>query len=274
MTRAASEGDAERTVRNGAMNASPVKSAARVLQIFEMFAVIKRPAPLKEIVERLEYPQSSTTVLLKSLVQLGYLHYDREARRYFPTTKISQLSHWLDSRLDDRILALMEEISRATGETVLLASRNDQFIQYQKVIDSSHEIRFHIVEGSQLPLTRTSLGWMFLSQMPLATAERLCKQINARLADKGQKTNINDIAERLKDISDKGYCYLPNLPLRAGGCISMMLPAINGSETFAVGVGGLVDRLNDQLGQILTVMRNAVSRLQSGYQTPTADGPD
>jgi len=257
MTRAPSD-EQGRTVGNGAMNSSPVKSAARVLQIFELFADIQRPAALKEITERLAYPQSSTTVLLKSLVQLGYLHYEREARRYFPTDKIRALAGWLESRLDDRIIGMLQQIAGDTGETILLASRNDQFVQYIKVIDSSHEIRFHIVEGTQLPLTQTSLGWMFLSEMPLRSAERLCKQINARIPDAAQRTDLHDLPERLQDIRDRGYCYLPNVPLRAGGCISMMLPLKHGAEPLAIGVGGVVDRLEDRFDTILETMRSVI----------------
>jgi len=50
-----------------------VKSAKRVLEIFEFFAERKRPASVGDVVEALGYPQSSTSALLKSLVQLRYL---------------------------------------------------------------------------------------------------------------------------------------------------------------------------------------------------------
>jgi hypothetical protein len=62
-----------------------VKSAGRVLQIFEFFDEIQREARVAEIAERLAFPQSSTSILLKCLVDLGYLDYLPEARSFLPS---------------------------------------------------------------------------------------------------------------------------------------------------------------------------------------------
>jgi len=59
-----------------------VKSARRVLEIFEYFAVTHAPVTLKELSTRLGYPLSSTSQLLKSLQALGYLRYDSATRTY------------------------------------------------------------------------------------------------------------------------------------------------------------------------------------------------
>lgn len=59
---------------------SVVKSAGRVLQILEFFDDVKREANVVEICRALGYPQSSTSVLLRSLVQLGYLAYTPKGR--------------------------------------------------------------------------------------------------------------------------------------------------------------------------------------------------
>ena len=58
---------------DGSPDPSVVKSAHRVLRIFEYFDEIERPAAMTEIARRLNYPPSSTSALLKSLVELGYL---------------------------------------------------------------------------------------------------------------------------------------------------------------------------------------------------------
>ena len=52
---------------------SPIKSAERVLDVLGLFSEFRRPLRLHEISTALGYPQSSTTVLLKSLMILGYL---------------------------------------------------------------------------------------------------------------------------------------------------------------------------------------------------------
>ena len=49
-----------------------VKSAARAIEILDYFRTAQQPRSLKLICEGLGYPQSSTTVLLKTLTSLGY----------------------------------------------------------------------------------------------------------------------------------------------------------------------------------------------------------
>ena len=88
------------------MRRSPVKSAARVLEIFEYFGDERRALSLKDIVARLAYPQSSTTNLLKSLTTLGYLNYDRATRTYLPTFRVARLGQWLSATIEEPILEL------------------------------------------------------------------------------------------------------------------------------------------------------------------------
>src|SRR5947209_2873143 len=97
-----------------------VKSAIRVIEIFEFFEASREPRSLKEIINHLQYPQSSSTVLLKNLVSMGYLSYDCRLRKYFPTPRLGRLGDWVSGALfgEGRILNLMSEIHKATGELV------------------------------------------------------------------------------------------------------------------------------------------------------------
>jgi hypothetical protein len=72
-----------------------VKSAARAIEVLNYFASVREPQPLKTICRSLEYPQSSMTVLLKTLTSLGYLNSDRSRRVYFPTIKVTSLGDWI-----------------------------------------------------------------------------------------------------------------------------------------------------------------------------------
>ena len=81
------------------MRSQPIKSAARVIEVLELFTTDPRPLSLKEISTRLSYPQSSTTVLMKSLMSLGYLNYDPARRVYFPTLRVTRLGDWIPQAL-------------------------------------------------------------------------------------------------------------------------------------------------------------------------------
>ena len=115
--------------------------------------------------DRLQYPPSSATVLLKNLTDLGYLSYDRGAREYFPTLRVASLGDWINHELFGRgeIFELMQDLHSATGEAVSIALQNDIHLQYIRVIQSIHPLRFHTEEGSLRPLTQSVTGWLILT---------------------------------------------------------------------------------------------------------------
>lgn len=68
-----------------------VKSAVRTLQVFEFLAQRSAPATISQIASSLRFPQSSTSMLMMCLVNLGYVLYDRRDRTYRPSSKLAQL---------------------------------------------------------------------------------------------------------------------------------------------------------------------------------------
>jgi DNA-binding IclR family transcriptional regulator len=239
----------------------PVKSAVRVLEVLELFARVRRPLSLKEVIAQLNYPQSSATFLMKSITTMGYLNYDRKARTYFPTFKVAGLGDWLRNPPQSEIKRLLKSIQVDTGETIILAVQNDLYLQYVEVLESTHEMRFHVEKGSMIPLTRTSLGWILLSAKPAPEVERICRQINARSAPSMQ-IDIPAFQIQLEGIRRAGYCYVPNLPMQGGGCISLLLPKGAREQPTAIGAGGLVERLDANKGTVLRSMRKHLAALK------------
>jgi DNA-binding IclR family transcriptional regulator len=244
------------------MHRAPVKSAARVLEIFEFFNERKGPLSLKEITDRLGYPQSSTTVLLKSLIVLGYVNYDRKSRTYLPSLKLASIGSWIADHVVPRgpILELMQELRQQTGETIGLAVQNDIYVQYLRVIDSDHLIRFHIPEGSMRLLTHSSFGLLFLSLATNATAEKMIRHINAAEPDPKQRQNIPELLKNIEQIRRVGYCFIPNMPMEGAGTVSMLLPWDMYGRPLAVGVGGYVGRVQPRMHEIIALMRAALSK--------------
>ncbi len=88
------------------MPSSVIKSARRVFEVLEYFDDVRRPASLHDIVSHFGYPLSSGYSLLKSIVAMGYLDYDKASRTYMPTMRVATLGHWVQDALfgDNRIL--------------------------------------------------------------------------------------------------------------------------------------------------------------------------
>lgn len=252
------------------MQRDPVKSAARVLHIFELFAERRAPLPLKDIVAELGLPQSSATVLMKSLLAMGYVNYDRQARTYLPSLKLGQIAHWLSEQiyLQQPIVDLMAELSRKTGETVALAVQNDIHVQYLRVHTSEQLIRLHIPEGSMRPLTHSSLGWLLLSEKPDPMIEKIVRQINIIEAEPADRVEIDALFETLQAVRRLDHCFIPDRPLAGAATVSMLLPWDLHGRRLAIGVGGLLDRIEPALPSIVATMRETIAGYAARSTTP------
>ena len=72
---------------------NPVISVTgRVFEVLEFFREMRRPLSVREIAERFDYPLSSTSVLIKSIAELGYLSYDSHVRSYSMTIRVAMLA--------------------------------------------------------------------------------------------------------------------------------------------------------------------------------------
>src|SRR5579859_7494960 len=93
-------------------------SAIRALDILGEFRRLRRPLRAVELVDALGFPTSSTDQLLKSLVESGHLIFNRRAKTYFPSARLSPFGSWMSGLYfgEDRISRALEEISVATGE--------------------------------------------------------------------------------------------------------------------------------------------------------------
>jgi DNA-binding IclR family transcriptional regulator len=181
------------------MRRDPIKSAARTLEILELFQEQRTPLRLTYIFEKLGYPQSSTTTLLKSMVVLGYLNYDRASRTYFPTPRVAALGDWVNHHLfgSGDIDRLVTSIFEQTNETVVISSQNDIFIQHLRIIQPTHPYKVALTEGSMRVLPHSAAGLVLMSQMQVKAVDKLCRHINAYLGGTGARIDITQLQEQL-----------------------------------------------------------------------------
>ena len=137
-----------------------IKSARRVFEIMEFFDRERRPLGLKSICETLDYPVSSGAAMLKSLVSLGYLEYDRKTQIYLPTMRIAVLGRWVSEQLfsEIKMLPLMEDLRARTRETVIVGTQSDMSAQYVHVLGSNQTLSYSAEPGSLRPLARCVVG--------------------------------------------------------------------------------------------------------------------
>jgi DNA-binding IclR family transcriptional regulator len=238
-----------------------VKSAKRALEILEVFSRHRRPLALKEVLDETGYPTSSGSALMKSLVALGYLDYDRERRTYFPTMRIAALGSWVPGVLfgEGRLLAALEELHRRTGETVILAVQSDLHAQYVHVIHPAEPLQIRTPPGTLRPLARSGLGLVLLSAKSDAEIERLRRRINA--AGEGGAQTREDLMARVNEVRAHGYAFSKNAISPGVGIIGAALPKGPFGRASAVGVAGRVPRLEDNQEGIVGELQAMIRRL-------------
>lgn len=263
---------------NSAPNAqSGVKSAVRVMQVLEFFDQVQRDARVSEVVEHLGYPQSSTSALLKSLVQIGYLDYLPNTRSYIPSPRLALLGSWIGGSpvRDGSIGRMMDELNAETGETIILASINGIYAKYIHVIQATSPLRLHVPLGTQRPLVWSAMGSALLSDVSDDAIRLLVRRTNAE-ATPGQKpVDVRKTLENVNQIRKTGYLFTRGMVVPGAGMISMRLPigSMGSGRPLAVGIGGLLDSLEHNERRIVRLMRNAIDRYieQTDIKTNTAE---
>ena len=244
-------------------NTAAVKSAIRVIEIFEYFESSREPRSLKEIVDHLQDPQSSSTVLLKNLVGLGYLSYDCRMRKYFPTPRLSRLGDWVGNSLfgESRVLSLMSELQKATGELIGLGIQNDINIQYLKVVYPSHALPYFVPEGNLRELTQSAGGWMLLSQLPARKLDYTIRRVNLAAAP-DKRVNVQQFIERMAQVKRDGHAYAENIPFENAATLSVSLPITLKGQPAVLGVSGHLDDIQPRRKELNELLRHGASLLR------------
>ena len=233
-----------------------VKSAGRVLEILEFFDDIQRRSTVMEVAEALGYPQSSTSALLRSLVSLGYLNYDRNARTYVTSSRVALLGSWVNSPFfaEGKIISLMKEASERTGDTILLATRHGLQVQYIHVIQATSLARLHMTLGTVRSIASSGAGYAMLGTMNDIEVRRIAMRINAEAAEGEPLINIRDLIETIGEVRRLGYAFTCDLVTRGGGIIAAPLPQMVDQPRMILGIGGISEVMRprrEELGATL-----------------------
>lgn len=240
---------------------SSVKSARRVFDVLEFFEEHQRAASAVEVANALNFPQSSTSALMRTMTAFGYLHYDSSRRTYIPTPRVSMLGQWISPALftRGRLINLMEDLSARTGETIMVALRNGLSAQYIHVIQAKLPMRLYVKAGTLRPLARSGSGYALLSSYPDREVRRLVRLINANETRPDRHVDIKPLLQELRNVRSKGHAFSVNLVTPGAGVVAMNLPAITeSSEPLVLCVAGLTDALIAQEIELAELMAKAI----------------
>lgn len=250
----------------GSTSSNKAKIARRVVEVLDFFDENHREATVMDIVRRYDRPQSSTSELLSSLVELGLLHKNARSRSYSLAPRAALIGSAGQPEMvrDGQLVRLLDRLAAQTGLAVALFGRvslSAQIVSWRPGARSSAATR-DLLGGLQTPLSETEAGLLLLSTVPQARRDGLLRHLNADARDEFKFVPA-EMAARIEASRAQGHVRGPMGFSSRAEVLAMLLPGPRDDHSLAVGfVYGAEDNVNGE--SLLQCLSEAVGQLRAG----------
>lgn len=256
------------------------KIAKRVIEVLEFFDEEHPRATVMDIVRRFNRPQSSTSELLSSLVDLGLLYKDPYSRSYSPTPRAAMLGTSVQPGLvrDGRLTGLIDRLAAQTGLAVAVFGMVGLKVQVftwragKKALRTSYPSGF--CGGMQDHMSDSAAGWLMLSTIDAPRRDGVIRRLNAEAADE-RKFSPSEMVARIQHVRDAGHATGPAGFGSISDITAMLVPEQPEGQPLAIGFvyepGEIVDAvaltqcLGDALARCMEEPQVDVSAAQPLY---------
>lgn len=245
-----------------------VKSAERVLQLLEFFADHRLPATVAEVSRQLGYPQSSTSMLLDTMVDLGYLHYEPQGREFRPTLRVVLLGSWLQDDLfgEGSLVSAMDLVRRTSGQSVFVGIRQGVHVRLILALRGDRPTALDVRSGQLQSACLSSVGKMLLSLETDADIARIARTANAMEANRARRVHVQSLIDEIRLSQARGWAESHDYPSQAHSGIATLLPAVRGQPSLGLGLGTTTALMRTAKSALVGSLRRAcddVRRLAS-----------
>ena len=180
------------------LESNKTKIAKRVIEVFEFFDQSSRKATVMDIVRRYGRPQSSTSELLASLVEMGLLYKDARSRSYSPTPRLATLGAAAQPEIirDGRLFAFMDRLAFSTRHAVALFGTVGTHVQIFHWSQGQSPLTRNLASGAAEMLSSSAAGLLLLSTAENDQVRRILWRLNAEAAADA-KFNPAEMADRV-----------------------------------------------------------------------------
>ncbi len=221
-------------------SSNKAKIARRVVEVLEFFDDQHRDATVMDIVRRYDRPQSSTSELLSSLVDLGLLRKDRQARTYSLTPRAALLGTGGQGGAvrDGRLVRLLDRLSAQTGLAVALFGMTGlatQIFAWRPASRGPYREICRTVGGLQHPLSHSAAGWLLLSTIAQPRRDGMLRRLNAEAED-ARKFSCPEMGARIDTCAASGEVRGPAGFGSASDMVAQLLPVEASDEPMVIAV--------------------------------------
>jgi DNA-binding IclR family transcriptional regulator len=222
-------------------NATPsgVKSAVRILDMFELLVHHPNGLSLSEICTELDLPKSSGHALLMTLVNRGYLREGRRERTYRLGPALFEIGSAYISSTDLVAdgQAIVSEVSHACDETVHLAVLDGSDVLYVVKEEGTSTIRMVSAVGKRFPAHGTGVGKVLLAELDDAVlAERFPDDIPLPALTPKTITDPRAFRAELATIRARGYALDSEESTPGLSCVAAPIYGAGGAAVAAMSI--------------------------------------
>ncbi|MBB94471.1 MAG: IclR family transcriptional regulator [Rhodobacteraceae bacterium] len=164
----------------------------------------------RELSERTGMPNSTLSRLTYTLLQSGYLIYDRATGRYRMGVPVLSLGYACLSGQPLRAAAqgYMQQLADACGEgvQVALGGRIDHTMIYLASARSRSVISLQLDVGSRISLARSAMGRAYIAGSPVEERQSILADIHAHFPEDEAARRAEAIRRSIEDVGAQGYC--------------------------------------------------------------------
>jgi DNA-binding IclR family transcriptional regulator len=242
-----------------------VKSADRVLALFELLGNGNREMSHSDIASFLGIPKSSLTQLLKNLVHRGWLSYDAAGKSYALGDAIERIARTSKRvpNLIDIAGPILADLAADTNETAAINILRGDEAETLATVLGGETLLAVLRAGQRAPLYTTSYGKVMLAHMPQDELEDYLKRVE--LAPLTPRTILSQEELRLQidTVKRDGFGYSFEEQVRGVVGVARAVFGSDGRLLAALNVAAASVRFDREARlKITDALAEAVHRLQ------------
>ena len=247
-----------------------VKTAGRVIDLFEVFATLKRPATLSELSREMEIPVSSCFNLLKTIENRGYLYAVKPRGGVYPTKRILELARVIAANdpIASRVSPVLQALRDESGETIVFAKRRDTHVIYLDVLESPHRIRYSAQIGEVREMYSNSIGKAIMAQLPVEERHALYAKMSMKKHTPATLTTRRDLDADIEKSLKRGW--FSNVGETVTDVMSVAVPVAIAGDLCGISLVGPIHRMKPELQRHIERIQRAAKAIATAAEEGTS----
>lgn len=247
----------------------------RALHVLEAAARMRRDLSVAELSTLVDVPKPTMHRLVRQLENDGLLQRGVNGRLRGPgprlvTFALDVLRYWAKAAPRQ---ALLQALSNNIGETCNLGVMEGNAIVYIERVESKWPFGLKFETGSKVPLHCTSMGKLFLSEMPPARCRELIRASVLHSYTDNTICDADALDREVQEIKKRGYSIDDQEFLAGVVCLAVPVRSTAGTLCAALAISAPAARLSiGRALQQLPIMMETAAKLGTQFERQNSAG--